>query len=154
MMDGARGKKMREILFRGKRCDNGEWVQGYYSERKDTKGNIIESVIIEDAYEQITNGQRYMRSNLNRECFRVDPETVGQFTGLTDKNGTKIFEGDIVDILTENEEIGVVVYDDGGFQVDADGFCVDFHSNIYGTDLEVIGNIHDNPELLEVNVDG
>ena len=71
------------------------------------------------------------------------PKTVGQYTGLLDKNGTKIFEGDIVDILTENEELGVVVYEDGGYYVNADGFCVDFHQNINGTDLEVIGNIHD-----------
>lgn len=113
---------MREILFRGKRVDNGEWVDG----------DLVQSYKAECFI--VTNG------NYGHE---VCPETVGQFTGLHDKNGKRIFEGDIVDILTENEEIGVVAYEDGGFLVNADGFCVDFHSNINGTDLEVIDNIHD-----------
>ena len=123
---------MREISFRGKREDNGEWVEG--------------NLFIPDLPNKPT--QICMGTNVVRITFDIDPETVGQFTGLTDRNGKKIFEGDVVDILTENEEIGVVAYDDGGFLVNADGFCVDFHSNINGTDLEVIGNIHDNPELL------
>ena len=136
---------MREILFRGKRIDknnpanNGKWYEGVYFPENDITPAIIYS------------GTRH-----NHGVF-VDPETVGQYTGLTDKNGKLIFEGDIVDILTENEEIGIVAYDDGGFLVkadsgflvNADAFCVDFHSYINGTDLEVIGNIHDNPELLK-----
>ena len=130
---------MREILFRGKRIDNGEWVQGDLVQDRDLKQYSIEYC---DYYYDADGLQREYCGN------EVIPETVGQFTGLTDKNENKIFEGDIVDILTEDEEIGIVVYDDGGFQVEADGFCVDFHSNINGTDLEVIGNIHDNPELI------
>ena len=132
---------MREILFRGKRADNGEWVEGHYG----VKGKET------DAEEHFIIKSKTMTTNSLKSQFaevEVDPETVGQFTGLTDKNGTKIFEGDIVDILTENEEIGVVEYDDGGFEVKADGFTVDFHSNINGTSSEVIGNIHDNPELV------
>lgn len=131
---------MREILFRGKRMDNGEWVCGdlvHSWEKMNAKPDI-----------QIHNNMGY---------FDVIPETVGECTSLTDKNGKRIFEGDIVDILTENEEIGIVAYDDGGFLVNpdsgffvnADAFYVDFHSNINGTDLEIIGNIHDNPELLK-----
>lgn len=121
---------MREILFRGKRPNNGEWVEGgIYC------GNFT-WIITTDASGQFTQ-------------YMVDPSTVGQYTGLTDETGKRIFEGDIVDILTENEEIGTVTYEDGGFWVEADGFCVDFHSNINGTDLEVIGNIHDNPELVK-----
>lgn len=116
---------MREVLFRGKQKDYGGWLIGdlmrsydskYWIVTHDTEGNYASEII---------------------------SETVGQFTGLHDKNGKRIFEGDIVDILTENEEIGVVAYEDGGFLVNADGFCVDFHSNINGTDLEVIDNIHD-----------
>ena len=68
---------------------------------------------------------------------------------MTDKNGKKIFEGDVVDILTENEEAGIVTYDEGCFYVKADGFSVDFRNNINGKDLLVIGNIHDNPEILK-----
>ena len=127
---------MREILFRGKR--NG------YAEQRDRdwlEGSL--SVGDNGGYEICYGTPRI------RITYSVIPVTVGQFTGLLDKNGKKIFEGDIVDILTENEKIGVVAYEDGGFLVNADGFCVDFHSNINGTDLEVIGNIYDNPELLE-----
>lgn len=126
---------MREILFRGKR--NG------YAEQRD-RDWLEGSLFVGDngGYEICYGTPRI------RITYSVIPVTVGQFTGLTDKNGKKIFEGDIVDILTENEEIGVVAYEDGGFLVNADGFCVDFHTNIKGTDLEVIGNIHDNPELL------
>ena len=126
---------MREILFRGKR--NG------YAEQRD-RDWLEGSLLVGDNGEcEICYGTPRIRIT-----YSVIPVTVGQFTGLLDKNGKKIFEGDIVDILTENEEIGVVAYEDGGFLVNADGFCVDFHSNINGTDLEVIGNIYDNPELL------
>ena len=124
---------MREILFRGKTYD-GKWEQGDLRH----KGYVHND---SDTY--------IMRSDYALHNIPVDPETVGQYIGLTDKNGQKIFEGDIVDILTENEEIGVITYDEGGFVVKADGFCVDFHNNINGTDLEVIGSIHDNPELLK-----
>ena len=136
---------MREILFRGKRIDNGEWVEGAFLNDRDGAFYICPAA----ADISVSYGDNGRRMRIG--CwYKVDPSTVGQYTGLTDKNGKRIFEGDIVDILTENEEIGVVEYEDGGFLVSADGFCVDFHSNINGTDLEVIGNIHDNPELLEV----
>ena len=69
---------------------------------------------------------------------------------MIDRNGNKIFEGDIVNILTENEEIGVIVYEDGGFIVRADKFSIDFINNINGTDVEVIGNKYDNPKLMEI----
>ena len=133
---------MDKMICRGRRLDNQEWVEGYFAVLKwylDEKPIAV--IIPEDA-------TLYPHGEL---CgfYPVDPETVGRFTSLTDKNREKIFEGDIVDILTENEEIGVVAYEDGGFLVNADGFCVDFHSNINGTDLEVIGNIHDNPELTK-----
>ena len=122
---------MREILFRGKRLSDGGWSYGNLR-----IANTGVTIIVPNDTPLGKYG-------------KVDPEAVGQFTGLTDKNGVKIFEGDVVDILTENEEIGVVKYEDGGFLVSADGFCVDFHSNINGTDLEVIGNIFDNPELVK-----
>ena len=129
---------MREMLFRGKRIDNGEWVEGEsINTQHDYTGK--KHIYIGVLFESKMNPKQK-----NVAWFEVVPETVGQYTGLTDKNGKKIFEGDIVDILTENEEIGIVAYDDGGFLVNADGFCVDFHSNINGTDLEVIGNIRDN----------
>lgn len=123
---------MREMLFRGQtiyKSKGNAWYKGsLITESEGAK-------IVYDTTDE--NGWEY-----------VIPETVGQYTGLDDKNGNKIFEGDIVDILTENEEIGVVVYENGGYIVFSDGFCVDFINNIHGTDVEIIGNIYDNPELM------
>lgn len=126
---------MREILFRGK-CTNdsknrGKWAEGYLLRFTEKRNPFI------------------MLKDGGGECAEVILESVGQYTGLTDKNGTKIFEGDVVNILTENNEIGIVKYDEGGFGVEADGFVIDFRRNIDGTDVEVIGNIYDNPELLK-----
>ena len=163
---------MRKILFRGKRKDNGEWVEGYYFERKDTQENIIESVIIVDAYEQITSGQRYMRSNLIHECFHVDSKTVGQFTGMTDKNGMKIFVGDIIhsdngkqsaiSVVKFGEYYPMMFYrmldvcNPGRKHLLARGFyAVSVNKGeemilFQSPCVTVIGNIHDNPELLKV----
>lgn len=157
---------MREILFRAKRFDNGEWVEGYYFKRKDTQGKIIESVIINDAYLQSTAGQRYIRSNLNYECFRVNPETVCQFTELTDMNGKKIFDGDVIQFHKyrgEPDWVGVVKYEHCLYmavgtmplayekRIGEEAYFCPFEVQISGIDkttIKVIGNIHDNPELL------
>ena len=123
---------MREILFRGKRVDNGEWVEGLPYKAK--YGGI--SAIV----------------NNDEERFLVIPETVGQFTGLTDNNGKKIFEGDIVegaDFTVEDGGYGVVSFDDGAFEVSGNNIIGTFHENYWGKEFEVIGNIQDNPELLE-----
>ena len=123
---------MREILFRGKRVDNGEWFFGNLDLRKiglSTCTHIIHQL-----------------SMWKTTKFEVIPETVGEYTGLTDKNGKKIFEGDII---RSNSERGYIEYypNDCAFDVvDDHGFywLISEMSNI-----EVIGNIHDNPELLE-----
>lgn len=128
---------MREILFRGKRIDNGEWVEGCGIIATENWVSIF--TVIDDIDEN--------SSEVNE--IEVIPETVGQYTGFTDKNGNKIFDSDVVDILTENGEVGIVTYDEGCFYVKADGFSVDFRNNINGNDLLVIGNIHDNPEILK-----
>ena len=123
---------IREVIFRGKRADNGEWIEGSllgidwcdkpsaYSIAPNTPVSVFYSVI---------------------------PETVGQFTGLTDKNGVRIFEGDIVRAFTRFSEIYVspVTYHDGTFWFKNwswTKFLFKFEK------IEVIGNIHDNPELL------
>lgn len=121
---------MREILFRGKRTDNGEWVEGYY-----VKGSTRHCITM-----SLANYPRY----------DVIPETVGQYTGLMDRNGKKIFEGDILRYYEEIEtrSRGKETLK-GVYKVDYDycGFspldCIACHH------CEVIGNIHDNPELLE-----
>lgn len=118
---------MREILFRGKTYDN-EWVEGFY-------------------VNQFGAHEIYCLDDSDYQTRHIDPSTIGQYTGLTDKNGTKIFEGDIVDCL---EYYGEVYYDHEG--------CFDLRDNTsemcggfigsYNS-LKVVGNIHDNPELLE-----
>lgn len=138
-------KTMREILFRGKRLDNGEWVEGWYQPETTIKhwDGIQETVGVTIAY-KVEDG--FLEDTL------VDPPTVGQYTGLTDKNGKRIFEGDIVegaDFTAEDGGYGVVSFDDGAFEIIGNNCCGTFHENYRGSDFEVIGNIHDNPELLK-----
>lgn len=138
---------MREILFRGKRVDNGEWVYGYYC--PCVFGNFPAEPAIIDA-DELKKGKW--------APVRVILETVGQFIGLTDKNGTRIFEGDICKTYFESythswEEVGVVTEFCGAYGIkSADGkhFRAFINESVYTRSHEVIGNIHDNPELLEV----
>ena len=136
---------MREYLFRGKRIDNGEWVTGFYFQRIDTLGKIIESIIIEDAYSQVSYGQMYLRSDIGKECWRVDPATVGQYTGLKGKNGNKIFDGDIMRLCQAAHPC--LVYWDGrgwAWMQNRKRRDIDLTREV----MQIIGNIHDNPELL------
>ena len=127
----------REILFRGKRTDNGEMVYGNLMDSDSIVGKIADF-----------DGEYF----IPEFWYKVDPETVGQFTGLTDKNGTKIFDGDIVRLYDDSEDEltnGVVV-----FNADFCSFCVSMkgHEDIMlmaHWQYEVIGNIHDNPELIK-----
>ena len=130
---------MREILFRGKLINGGQW----------TFGNLIEHF----------NGNCAIstKTDIIGTFGRVIPETVGEYTGLTDKNGKQIFEGDIVNCKTKyGEDIGRIVFYEGKFQVFWDSE-LNYHQNAHFTryyDINskttIIGNIHDNPELLEV----
>lgn len=130
----------REILFRGKR-DNGEWVEGYYTKQCDCCGAV--HMILHCAQDPDDDNRAYY----------IIPETVGQYTGLTDKNGKKIFEGDIVDfnIRGDDESYGVVKYsvEETEFYLAYDNLTLGLGRNNYSWELEVIGNIYDNPELLE-----
>lgn len=123
---------MREILFRGKRTDNVEWVKGFYVCIPDTH------YIMTGKFDSLTNGI------INSEAYKVDPSTVGQFTGLEDKLGTKIFEGDVIDDLGV-EYIVVFDSDYAQFRGKFDGWNAEI-SHI-ASRCEVIGNIYDNPEL-------
>lgn len=130
--------EIRSIIFRGKKLDDGEWVQGYYY--------------------KLEKDRMVISSCIKREAYEVNPETVGQFTGLTDDMGRKLFEGDIVKAIDsytdecDEESLGVVKFSRGAF-------CVDWNTAFYeplfltnddDKDLVVVGNIYDNPELLEV----
>lgn len=142
---------MREILFRGKSTETNQWIYGgFHIWEKRQVCALDNDRLKDDEISYVITVNSFADWNMPRtmQAVEVIADTVGQYTGLTDRNGNKIFEGDIVNILTENEEIGVIVYEDGGFIVRADKFSVDFINNINGTDVEVIGNKYDNPELL------
>lgn len=111
----------RVIKFRGKRVDNGEWVYGYYFVGMNDTHWIVTSEFI---------------------FIPIQKETVGQFTGLKDKNGKEIYEGDIVE---DNESLSIVEYDSYGTY---SPFGHGDYATI-STWVTVIGNIHDNPELLK-----
>lgn len=130
---------MREILFRGKHTDDGHWVYGMYV----AEGYQADFHCILPNYDPADNGYYH---------FEVDPGTVGQYTGLTDKNGKKIFEGDILSAhfdedFPENETREVVVWDFCSFKLEYKKGIYDELAEDDCLLWEVIGNIHDNPEL-------
>ena len=140
---------MREILFRGKRIDNGEWV---------SSGNLIrfnpengEDLVFIPALNEPCSCVHDEKDNIiafeKGMFYKVDTKTVGQYTGLKDKNGKRIFEGDVVyDGFTKDK----VVFEDCQWKlVDRYGKWIE----LFKREIEVIGNIHDNPELLEVEHD-
>lgn len=142
---------MRKILFKGKRTDNGEWVCGYYVLRKrpyfKDKGADFEHVICDNLVIDDSNDKQFV--DTIPITYSVDPETIGQYTGLTDTNGNKIFEGDIV-WYDYKEERGIIQWDNdtARFIITCSTFTVDF-DNVYGYELEIVGNIYDNPEMME-----
>ena len=125
---------MREILFRGKRIDNGEWVEGFLIGLYDP---MIKEDTIKHAF--IKDGTIFDREH------KVAPETVGQYTGLTDKNGKKIFEGDIGKV---NEDIYVCFWNECNYEFGFTNSKRDF-GIAYAQDIEVIGNIHDKSRTFE-----
>ena len=130
---------MREILFRGIDIGTQEWVYGYYCERPSPSHIGKEYSIFDD-------------KTISR--YTIRPETVGQFTGLTDKNGKKIFEGDIVVLNVKgNNTICTVSWAEtvAQFQLWQINTIPKTPTalNLGNYDCEIIGNIHDNPELLE-----
>ena len=146
---------MREIIFRGKRADNGEWVNGnLYTDKNKTE--ILKLCVWENY------------NNREVVCnFPIDKATVGQFIGVKDKDGNKIFEGDIVECVSWNEYFSdpttgkvmepfrrrmEVVFMAGGFKL-VEHLPQPCKDNVWNMivegDLTVIGNIHDNPELLK-----
>ena len=129
---------MREILFRGKRTDNGEWVYG----------DLIQNVDCLKIREQEKSIKKIAKS------YEIDPKTAGQFTGLLDKNGKKIFEGDIVLglFLFDMSINAVVKFRDGAFGLEwRRREIIEFNAftSLCNITYEIIGNRYDNPELLE-----
>lgn len=138
---------MREILFKAKRINNGEWVEGYYQKRYDLLGNEEHLIFHADSYNVW-------------EYAEIIPETLCQFTGLCDKNGNKIWENDIVTCQTKyGGDIGKVVFHNGKFCVlwnstyhySRNGKCENYYD--INTKNSVKGNVFDNPELLQEKSD-
>ena len=131
---------MREILFRGKRADNGKWEYGDLWCNPYGKRVVC---IVSPINDQGTTGGN-----------EVDPETVGQYTGLIDKNGRKIFEGDILggyldDNYPENQTVMEVVWCNcwwGTKEIGCDPDPLEWED---GEILEIVGNVWDNPELMK-----
>ena len=143
---------MRDYLFKAKRKDNGEWVEGFYLHHRESLTDKGDHYIV-------------VALGFGFDWYSVDPDTIGQYTGLKDKNGKRIFEGDIVHYLYEpgagywnSDQHSVIEWKSTGF----------FMRGIMGTNkyacstgwlvstphgdgkcFEVIGNIYDNPELAE-----
>ena len=120
---------MREILFRAKREDNGEWVYGYYVRLPDVTGSVHRMYVPADNPDE------------NNAVFFINPETLGQFTGFTSKYGNRIFEGDIIDF---DYDTSAVKWVDGCWCLDDDVTLLDEAENVV-----ISGNIYDDPELLE-----
>ena len=132
---------MREILFRGKRTINGDWVYGDFVRGNERK-SLRDSIFVYDSETQSFND------------YEINPSTLGQYTGLTDKNGKRIFDGDVAKVMQgKDKDIAYVGFENGAFML------YPKTGNIYERtlwsywyndwDVEVIGNITDNPELLE-----
>ena len=145
---------MREILFRGKRLDNGEWVYGSFCMDAVEQKNGLCGV---DGFIR-----RYDFAKGKMQMHEVDRESVSQFTGLTDKNGKRIFDGDFLHIVSYTcdydfkTSVGAKYGYTSGLYVDGDfnggdfteiGFAFDYWSN-EDAEVEVIGNIYDTPALM------
>ena len=155
-------REIREVIFRGKRLHDNKWIYGNFVSDCEGNPHIIEPrFFCEDGH------HLQYEDNTDTPVFII-PETVGQFTGLTDKNGRKIFEGDILDVSSDVAYGGVAVHRLGYFVVEFHNGCfmksalddpqLSFFDNakrkglyhFISTDIhKIVGNIHDNPEILK-----
>lgn len=142
---------MREILFRGKRIFGDGWAYGSYYHYRTFEYDLNERHTIMECKEPVN-------AIATIEHVEVDPSTVGQYTGLTDKNGKRIFEGDVVEghchsAWSHGLQRCEVAYGRDGFEArnHIEGLDSDYYTYrvLFSKDVVVIGNVHDNPELLD-----
>lgn len=144
---------MREILFKAKRIDNGEWVEGYLFDNGfdgEEKKYFVGGLIIEEY-----KGTACDEWDITGIDFcEIDPETICQFTGLCDKNGKRIWENDVVWLVCDGKEhIYQIVWDNSELDFKAtkgeENYGTNYEYLLCCDEIEVIGNIFDNKELLQ-----
>ena len=137
---------MREILFRGKRTDNNEWVDGCFYQESDCESYIIPSQTL---WYVESDGDDFRAVYT---AHRVNIDTIGQYTGIEDKNGTKIFEGDIFMIhegRDDYKKTHLIWNEDRGMFQPSNKLLRHVVRSFNFLHYEIIGNIHDNPELIK-----
>lgn len=136
----------RDIKFRGKRTDNGEWVYGGYSKAEEDDGTLYVFVL------DWCSTAKFTDEDTKFTGHRIKPRTLGQYSGLKDKNRVDIYEGDI--LKTDNGDIVEVryekIYASFGLWKKGWAFLHYFHEAVEPQCCEVIGNIYDNPEMIEL----
>lgn len=144
---------MREIKFRGKRVDNGEWIEGSLFNviwRKSSDGSRVCYIFPDN---MLGWGDCWEDFAEIAEEYEVDPSTVGQYVGLKNKDGREIYEGDILRLVTDFGEIfnREVYYWDGrfGIHIEDETDILSIAYAVEANSAEIIGNIHDNPDLLK-----
>lgn len=150
---------VKENLFRGKQINNGKWVKGGFHKWETRQVCPFGDELSLEEVKYLIIGNTNADWNMPREicATEVDPETVGQYIGQLDKNNVKIFEGDILKAKVRcgqyyRNKIGYVVFDKYGLKYELKIRKNEIHEYKLipnQTDCEVIGNIYDNPELLE-----
>lgn len=138
---------MRDIIFRGKRCDDGQWIYGSLN-TFDVHYQALSGRMV-DRFEAYIHAHPDSKP-WNESVEEVNPETVGQYTGVLDKDGNKIFEGDVIERKQcGGYVIGLVNFADGCFCVRTDKYhnpAIDVF--MVESETTVVGNPYDNPELV------
>ena len=125
---------MREILFRGKRVDNGEWIEGSFLPGNERQ-TLHPCIFV------------YLPETQSFECFDIDIDTLGEYTGLMDRNATRIFEGDVI---KDDKHLYLIEWYASDFDAGFWPFICSANCRaVRSCNCEIIGNIHDNPELLK-----